>query len=195
MFQDARLLPWLSVEENLRLAFPPLPRAPWRDKAQTAAARQGATGAFNFAFGKGKAIQARQEMDGTIDRLLTLVGLEGWKKASPRRLSGGMAQRVALVRALCRNPRILLLDEPFGALDAFTRSQLREDMDRLWHTMKRTVLLVTHDIEEAVHLADRVLLMKEGRIAGELAVPLARPRQRRSAEFQALCRKLESRME
>ncbi|MDR3324386.1 MAG: ABC transporter ATP-binding protein [Spirochaetaceae bacterium] len=162
MFQDARLLPWLTVEENLRLAFP-----------------------------AGATRTATQEACDAIDRLLGLVGLSEWKGAYPRRLSGGMAQRIALVRALCRNPRVLLLDEPFGALDAFTRSQLREDMDRLWRSMKLTVLLVTHDIEEAVHLADRVVLMKDGRIDGEIAVPLERPRQRRSADFQELCRRIE----
>jgi ABC-type nitrate/sulfonate/bicarbonate transport system ATPase subunit len=158
MFQDARLLPWLTVEENLRLAFPP--------KA-----------------GGGTA--------GEISRLLRLVGLEGGEKTYPRRLSGGMAQRAALARALCRKSEILLLDEPFGALDAFTRSRLRRDLDELWRSLNVTVILVTHDIEEAVYLADRIILMKEGSIKGEFPLALPRPRDQRGAEFQDLCRRIE----
>jgi sulfonate transport system ATP-binding protein len=157
MFQDPRLLPWLTVEENLRLAFPP--------KTGGAAAE--------------------------IDRLLRLVGLEGRKNAYPRSLSGGMAQRAALARALCRKSEILLLDEPFGALDAFTRSRLRRDLDELWRSLKVTVILVTHDIEEAVYLADRIILMKEGGIQGEFPISLSRPRDQRSPEFQDLCRRIE----
>jgi ABC-type nitrate/sulfonate/bicarbonate transport system ATPase subunit len=161
MFQDARLLPWLTVEENLRLALPP---------------KAGAQGA------------------GEIARLLRLVGLEGGERIYPRRLSGGMAQRVALARALCRKSEILLLDEPFGALDAFTRSRLRRDLDELWKSLNVTVILVTHDIEEAVFLADRVIRMKNGSIEGEVPVSLPRPRDQRSPEFQDLCRYIEDRM-
>jgi sulfonate transport system ATP-binding protein len=156
MFQDARLLPWLTVEENLRLAFPP----------KTGGA-------------------------GEIDRLLRLVGLEGREKTYPRRLSGGMAQRAALARALCRKAEILLLDEPFGALDAFTRSRLRRDLDELWRSLNVTVILVTHDIEEAVYLADRIILMKEGGVKGEFPISLSRPRDQRGPEFQNLCRRIE----
>lgn len=158
MFQDARLLPWLTVEENLRLAFP---------------ARPGA------------------ETGAEINNLLRLVGLEGWKTAYPRRLSGGMAQRAALARALCRKPEILLLDEPFGALDAFTRTRLRRDLDELWKSLNVTVILVTHDIEEAVYLADRVVHMKDGGIHGSLDIKLPRPRDHRSPGFQNLCRLIE----
>jgi sulfonate transport system ATP-binding protein len=158
MFQDARLLPWLTVEENLRLAFPP---------------------------------KAGGDMAAEIDRLLRLVGLEGGNKIYPRRLSGGMAQRAALARALCRKSEILLLDEPFGALDAFTRSRLRRDLDELWKSLNVTVILVTHDIEEAVYLADRIILMKEGGIEGEFPISLPRPRDQRSPEFQNLCRLIE----
>jgi ABC-type nitrate/sulfonate/bicarbonate transport system ATPase subunit len=158
MFQDARLLPWLTVEENLRLAFPP---------------KSGA------------------EETAEISRLLRLVGLEGAEKSYPRRLSGGMAQRVALARALCRKSEILLLDEPFGALDAFTRSRLRRDLDELWKSLNITVILVTHDIEEAVFLADRVIRMKRGGIEGEDTISLSRPRDARSPEFQDLCRSIE----
>jgi ABC-type nitrate/sulfonate/bicarbonate transport system ATPase subunit len=161
MFQDARLLPWLTVEENLRLALPP---------------KTGAEGTTEIA------------------RLLRLVGLEGGEKIYPRRLSGGMAQRVALARALCRKSEILLLDEPFGALDAFTRSRLRRDLDALWKSLNVTVILVTHDIEEAVFLADRVIRMKNGSIEGEVPVSLPRPRDQRSPEFQDLCRYIEDRM-
>jgi ABC-type nitrate/sulfonate/bicarbonate transport system ATPase subunit len=156
MFQDPRLLPWLTVEENLRLAFP-----------------------------------AKADAGTKIDNLLKLVGLEGWKKAYPRRLSGGMAQRAALARALCRNPQILLLDEPFGALDAFTRTRLRSDLDELWKSLNVTVILVTHDIEEAVYLADRVIRMKNGSIEGCLDISLPRPREQRGVEFQNICRLIE----
>jgi sulfonate transport system ATP-binding protein len=161
MFQDARLLPWLTVEENLRLALPP---------------KAGPEGAAETA------------------RLLRLVGLEGGEKTYPRRLSGGMAQRAALARALCRKSEILLLDEPFGALDAFTRSRLRRDLDALWKALHVTVILVTHDIEEAVFLADRIILMKDGSIEGEVRVSLPRPRDQRGPEFQDLCRYIEGRI-
>jgi ABC-type nitrate/sulfonate/bicarbonate transport system ATPase subunit len=119
------------------------------------------------------------------------VGLEGREKTYPRSLSGGMAQRAALARALCRKSEILLLDEPFGALDAFTRSRLRRDLDELWRSLNVTVILVTHDIEEAVYLADRIVLMKEGGVNGEFRISLPRPRDQRSPEFQNLCRCIE----
>jgi len=119
------------------------------------------------------------------------VGLEVWRKAYPRELSGGMAQRASLARALCRKPDILLLDEPFGSLDAMTRSRLRTELDALWRRLGTTVVLVTHDIEEAVFLADRVALMKAGRIEDEYPVPFERPRDRRDADFQLVCRTAE----
>jgi ABC-type nitrate/sulfonate/bicarbonate transport system ATPase subunit len=157
MFQDARLLPWLTVEGNLRLAFPPKSENPEAD----------------------------------IGKVLKMVGLADWKNAYPRSLSGGMAQRVALARALCRRPKILLLDEPLGALDAMTRTKLRRELDDLWKSLGITVILVSHDIEEAVFLADRIVLMRDGKIEGETEVRLPRPRERHSAEFQEICRKIE----
>jgi ABC-type nitrate/sulfonate/bicarbonate transport system ATPase subunit len=158
MFQDARLLPWLNVRENLGLAFRSSQRSRAREDIETA---------------------------------LELVGLAGWGAAYPRQLSGGMAQRAALARALCRKPQALLLDEPFGALDAFTRTRLRRELDGIWKNLGVTVILVTHDIEEAVELADRVLLMREGALRRELFVDLARPRQRRGREFQEYCAEIE----
>jgi ABC-type nitrate/sulfonate/bicarbonate transport system ATPase subunit len=157
MFQDARLLPWLTVEENLRLAF-----------------RRGGP-------------ERETEINGVLD----LVGLGAWKTLYPRKLSGGMAQRVALARALCRKPRLLLLDEPFGSLDALTRTRLRRELDALWRTLRITVILVTHDIEEAVYLGDRVVLMRNGGVGEEIPVSLARPRECRSGEFQDYCRIIE----
>jgi sulfonate transport system ATP-binding protein len=158
MFQDARLLPWLTVEENLRLAFPP---------------RSGN--------------HAAEE----IEKNLNMLGLAGWKNAYPRKLSGGMAQRAALARALCRKPRILLLDEPFGALDAFTRARLRLELAELWRSLHITVVLVTHDIEEAVFFADRIILMKNGERREERIVNMARPRDLHAPEFQRLCADVE----
>lgn len=157
MFQDARLLPWLTVRENLALAFP----------------------------GDGVDQEA-------IEACLAGLGLGAWIDARPKRLSGGMAQRAALARALCRRPELLLLDEPFGALDALTRTRLQAELAVLREASGFTVILVTHDIEEAVFLADRVAVMESGAVKADFSVPLPRARDRRGAPFQALCRSVEA---
>jgi NitT/TauT family transport system ATP-binding protein len=110
--------------------------------------------------------------------LLKLVGLRGFEQKYPHELSGGMAQRVSLARALLLDPRLLLMDEPFGALDAQTRTVLQEELLRVWESERKTVLYVTHSIDEAVYLADRIVLLtaRPGRIKAEYAVELPRPR-------------------
>lgn len=122
----------------------------------------------------------------TVDRLLDTVGLTGFADHYPSQISGGMQQRAALARALAPAPQVLLLDEPFGALDQQTRGMMQEMLENLWRTQRRTVLLVTHDIDEALYLADRVLVMsaRPGRILTEFNVPFERPRRpsQRTAE-------------
>lgn len=130
----------------------------------------------------------RAEQDRRIDGLLDAVGLERFGDALPRQLSGGMAQRTALARALVRQPSILLMDEPFSALDSFTRLKLQDHLAALWAEARFTLILVTHDVEEAVTLADRVVVMagQPGRIRRELEIDLPRPRRRTAPEVQAL---------
>lgn len=118
-------------------------------------------------------------------KFIDLVGLNGFEKAFPYEISGGMQQRVAIARALCYNPRLLLLDEPFGALDERTRHRLQEKLLSIWQQEKMTVVFVTHNIDEAIFLASRILVMRDrpGRIEEEMMLKMPRPRERRSQEF------------
>ena len=125
VFQDHRLLPWLTVTENIRLAL-------------------------------NKDEKNQKE---TVEKYLTLVGLEKFADAYPKQLSGGMAQRVAIARSLANRPDILLLDEPFGALDAMTRISMQLELQKIWKAQKTTMILITHDIDEAVYLGQRVVVM------------------------------------
>src|SRR3954466_7128738 len=126
-----------------------------------------------------------QEKRHEVDEFLRLVGLERFANVYPHHLSGGMAQRVALARALINHPKILLLDEPLGALDAFTRMRMQDEVLRLWETRRTTMLLVTHDIDEAIYMSDQIMIMTPapGRIERTIAIDLARPRDRGSEAF------------
>ncbi|MNI08687.1 Aliphatic sulfonates import ATP-binding protein SsuB [compost metagenome] len=121
-----------------------------------------------------------------VDELIELVRLKGFEKSYPRELSGGMAQRVAIARALLRNPRVLLLDEPFGALDAFTRAHMQDVLLDIWQKNKTTMIFVTHDIDEAVFLANRIVILKPrpGAIRNIVHVDLPFPRKKSSTSFQ-----------
>jgi NitT/TauT family transport system ATP-binding protein len=148
VFQSATLLPWLSVLDNVMLPLK---------------------------------VQRRGERDRWRDRalaLLEVVGLRDFAASYPYELSGGMQQRVGMARALIHEPSLLLMDEPFGALDALTREQMNAELQRIWLMRPKTVLFVTHSISEAVFLADRVVVMsaRPGRIVADIAVDLARPR-------------------
>src|SRR5215510_700713 len=122
---------------------------------------------------------------GEVDKFMRLVGLEAFADAFPHHLSGGMAQRVALARAMINHPKVLLLDEPLGALDAFTRMRMQDEVLRLWQAHRTTMLFVTHDIDEAIYMSDRILIMTQapGRIDREIDIDLVRPRDRTSDSF------------
>ncbi len=154
IFQEPRLLPWLTVADNIGFGLSGLPAAERRAR---------------------------------VAQALERVGLSDKADAWPRELSGGQAQRVAIVRALVPRPEVLLLDEPFSALDAFTRRDLQDHLLDLWTDTRPTLMLVTHEVEEAVVLADRVLVMRPrpGRLFDEIAINLTRPRDRASPLFEA----------
>ncbi|MCL6658569.1 ABC transporter ATP-binding protein [Paenibacillus polymyxa] len=123
-----------------------------------------------------------------VQELIELVRLKGFEKAYPKELSGGMAQRVAIARALLRKPEILLLDEPFGALDAFTRTHMQEALLDIWQNSRTTMLFVTHDLDEAVFLGEKVVIMnpRPGHIRNVIHVDLPYPRKRSGSSFQEL---------
>ncbi|MDR2197476.1 MAG: ABC transporter ATP-binding protein [Coriobacteriales bacterium] len=146
-----------------------------------------ATVADNIATGL-KARGVYRQQKGRVGEFIKLVGLTGFERSYPHQLSGGMAQRVAIARALINEPRVLLLDEPMGALDAFTRIELQDRLGDLWQHLKSTMVLVTHDVDEAIALSDRIVIMtpRPGRIAEIIDVGLGRPRSRSDPDFLAL---------
>ena len=152
VFQEPRLLPWLTVAQNIGFGLEHLPASERRD---------------------------------LVEEALLKVGLAGYGPRWPRELSGGQAQRVSIVRALVTKPKVLLMDEPFSALDALTRATLQDHLLALWEASQPTLLLVTHDVEEAAALADRAVVMqpRPGRIFADIPVPLPRPRDRLSPGF------------
>jgi sulfonate transport system ATP-binding protein len=155
MFQEPRLLPWLSVERNVVFGLEREQKTHGRDR---------------------------------VAELLANVQLDGSEKLFPRELSGGMMQRTALARALAAKPAVLLLDEPFSALDAFTRMHLQELVLGIWERSQLTMVLVTHEIDEALYLSDRVVVLSErpARVSEISPVPIARPRDRREPALLAL---------
>lgn len=141
---------------------------------------------IQFAFSATKI--PRQEQQERVAEQIRRVGLAGFEKAWPHQISGGMAQRAAIARALVNRPKLLLLDEPLGALDALTRLRLQQELQRLWLDVGITMVMVTHDIEEAVFLSDRIVVLdsRPGRIRRIVHVPMAHPRERTAADFNVI---------
>lgn len=133
-----------------------------------------------------------KEQPGEAEEYIKLVGLAGFENSYPHQLSGGMAQRAALARALVNHPKVLLLDEPLGALDAFTRMNMQDEILRIWEDRGTTMVFVTHDIDEAVYLSDRIIIMspRPGKIQEIIDVPLGRPRSRNHPDFFRLRSKI-----
>jgi sulfonate transport system ATP-binding protein len=152
VFQEHRLLSWLTVHDNVGFGLAALPP---------------------------------EQRSRDIRHYISLVGLERFEYEYPHQLSGGMSQRVAVARALVGRPEVLLLDEPFASLDALTRMRMQQEILRIWQAERTTVVLVTHDIEEAVYLADRVVIMSQqpGTIRNILPIRMSRPRDRTDREF------------
>ena len=139
----------------------------------------------NIKVGMDKKRLSSQEQNAIVDRLISLVALEGFDDYRPNRLSGGMKQRVAIARALACDPEVLLMDEPFGALDAQTRGAMQVQFEEIWQQSKKTVMFVTHSVREAVLLSDRAVVLSAhpGRVYKEITIDLDRPRQPSSPEF------------
>ena len=150
----------------------------------------------NIGFGPASRGRPAREVKDTVERFIELVGLARFADAYPHQLSGGMKQRVAIARVLANDAELVLMDEPFGALDAMTRERLQDELLDIWQRTSLTVLFVTHSIEEAVFLADRIVVMSPGpgRIETEVTVPLPRPRSVVAPEFNELRRELAQRL-
>jgi NitT/TauT family transport system ATP-binding protein len=150
----------------------------------------------NIGFGPASRGLPKPELRTLVDRFVNMVGLTRFADAYPHQLSGGMKQRVAIARVLANDAEMVLMDEPFGALDAMTRERLQDELLDIWQRTKLTVLFVTHSIEEAIFLADRVVVMEPGpgRIASEHRIELPRPRDVSSPEFNAVRRDLSARL-
>ncbi|MDF2924037.1 MAG: transporter related [Paenibacillaceae bacterium] len=161
VFQEHRLLPWLTVKDNIGFGLTHLPK---------------------------------EQREGLITKYMQMIKLDGFGNAYPHQLSGGMAQRASIARGLVANPSILLLDEPFGALDALTRIQMQQEILRIWEEARTTMILVTHDIDEAIYLGSRVIVLssRPGRIVEVVPVELARPRDRGSSDFAYIKKKIYS---
>ena len=152
MFQNYSLLPWLTTLKNITFGV----QARWPDWSK------------------------EQVIEHSM-KFIDLVGLKGTEQRKPSQLTGGMRQRVSIARAFATQPELLLLDEPFGALDALTRGMIQEELIKIWNETQQTVFMITHDVDEAILLADRILLMTNGphaRIAESVKVSIPRPRKR-----------------
>ncbi|HMM20034.1 MAG TPA: ABC transporter ATP-binding protein [Selenomonadales bacterium] len=158
VFQEHRLMPWLSVKENMAFSC----------------TRQ----------------EQRDRTERLVAKYLRVLGLEKFQDAYPAQLSGGMAQRVALGRTLCYDPDIILMDEPFGALDYFTRQRLQREIVDLFLAQKKTIVFVTHDVTEAVYLGQKIIVMDAGEVVRELPVDLPYLRDPASPEFLAVQREI-----
>jgi nitrate/nitrite transport system ATP-binding protein len=169
VFQNYALMPWLTVAENLHFAIETVyPKMSLADRKSR------------------------------VYEYIELVGLKGAEKKHPHELSGGMKQRVGIARALAIDPQILLMDEPFGALDALTRGFLQDEVARIWEQKRKTVVMITHSIEEALLLSDKIVMMKRGPAAGIdeiLDVPFPRPRSRENLDQQSGYHDLKAEME
>ncbi|MBP0009877.1 MULTISPECIES: ABC transporter ATP-binding protein [Roseofilum] len=169
VFQNYALMPWMTVEENIHFAVETVyPKL------------------------------SKREIGRVVKEHIQLVGLVGAEKKHPHEISGGMRQRVGIARALAINPQILLMDEPFGALDALTRGFLQDEIERIWEQERKTVIMITHSIEEALLLSDRIVMMTRGPAAGIdeiLEVPFPRPRNREAIDLHPAYHDLKAEME
>jgi ABC-type nitrate/sulfonate/bicarbonate transport system ATPase subunit len=152
VFQNPRLLPWLSVEKNIEFGF---------------------------------RIRKKLIPDNIIEQTINLVGIKGFEKTKPKNLSGGMAQRAAIARAIVTDPSVLLMDEPFGAIDALTRTRLQKELTKIWLTKKMTIVFITHDIEEAISLATKIIVLtpRPGKIRRIFQISIGYPRNPLTNDF------------
>lgn len=160
IFQESRLYPWLSVEDNI-------------------------------AFGIHEKL-SKDEKKALVQEYIDLVELTGFEKSLPKQLSGGMQQRVSIARTLINKPDVLLLDEPFGALDALTRINMQNEILKIWEKQRTTMILITHDIDEAIFLSDRIVILsnRPGEISKVIPVEMSKPRDRSSYEFMKIRREI-----